>query len=164
MFISMIKYLNYKWQLKVANAKLLLDQANNRISEEKILAEAQTETSKKKAVTVQEFDSEEWFTASADFTRNVARKKAMAFQIAEGYKYETIIYEWDVATESSKKMRSKCRAAFSDNPIEIFDANDAVIKIILNEIKEVVPHLLVHPNEKVRAIAEKVCQKSILQT
>ena len=99
MFISMIKYLNYKWQLKVANAKLLLDQANNRISEEKIkkehkehlmmrragldkiklkaeeiLAETQTEASKKKAVTVREFDSEEWNTASTDFTRNVARK------------------------------------------------------------------------------------------
>jgi len=183
MFISMIKYLNYKWQLKVANAKLLLDQANNRISEEKIkkehkehlmmrragldkiklkaeeiLAETQTEASKKKAVTVLEFDSAEWNTASSDFTRNVTRKKAIAFQIAEGYRYMTTIYEWDVGTESTKTMRSKCNAAFSDNPIEIFNANDEIIKIILDEVKEVVPLLLVHPNEKIRAIAEKVYQ------
>ena len=184
MFISMIKYLNYKWQLKVANARLLLDQANNRISEEKIkkehkehlmmrragldkiklkaeeiLAEAQTETAKKRVV-VQDFDSGAWGQSSREYTRNVARKKAIAFQMQEKYKYITIINEWEAATDSANyPSRSQCTAAFSNSPIEIFNANDEVIKILLNEVKEVIPQLLIHPDVGVRAIAEKITKE-----
>ena len=74
-----------------------------------------------------------------------------AYQIDHNYKFSRLITCWE------NRDTSWCIAAFSNEMLNIADATDEVINLI---VKDLYPHLLIHPDARVRAIAEKVSKEN----
>lgn len=102
---------------------------------------------------VQEFDSGLW---NGESGANLALDtKIEEFQIQNGFIYKREINRWRVASDNKRySYRMLAKVLFSDDLVSILDPKDAAFRILVNEAKDLVPHLLLHPNDEVRSLVE----------
>lgn len=189
MLISLYKFWQSQWLLKIIEnqlkqveleKRLLVDKTEiehqrqllalkNSLEVEKIEAELAQEKAKlallKKeqeqlsmSVRVVEFDSGPWSGESGAI--NDLEQKMKTFQLQNGYKYATTLNEWSLkAADSVYKYHRKRKVVFGNHLYEVLDPKEEAIKLIIQEAVEVIPQLLVHPNEEVRKLVEKFHKK-----
>jgi hypothetical protein len=76
-----------------------------------------------------------------------------AYQINHSYKHYSILTHW---VDGSRVFYL---AAFANEALDLVDPTDEVLNLV---VKDLYPQLLIHPDERVRAIAERVCKESKL--
>ena len=92
-----------------------------------------------------------------DHAEKEVRGKAEVHKISHQYRYSREIYIGLTADNTSKThpFKMKLDMVFSNDLEPVLDPRDEALKLIFNEAAELLPQLLVHPNEQIREVAKK---------
>lgn len=103
---------------------------------------------------VKEFDSGQW--SAKEGSKQALNTLIEQFQIENQFLYKRELDRWNVATDNKKfPSQMKAKVIFSDHLVSVLDPKDKAFELIIEEAKELVPQLLLHPNEEVRMLVER---------
>jgi len=101
-----------------------------------------------------DFCSREW-TGEQGADKEIDTKIEV-YQLTNNYKFFREISRWNERPEKSANHVVKASTVlFSDDLVEVLDAKDEVMKLLLNQAIDLLPHLLLSPNQEIRKLAEK---------
>jgi hypothetical protein len=93
-----------------------------------------------------------------DLARRAVKKLAKTYALSHSYKYHKIMDIWSEANATSGWCEGVCICIYSNDPFELVDPTEEVVRTILQEAQEIVPGLLLHPNRKVRDLVSRVME------